>query len=75
MSKEVALEQEEKGKASLNRAQEAVRRQTALINGAGWKEKAKPEVREHEEKKLRDAEGEVARLEEQIREFEKLRLE
>ncbi len=75
VSKEVALEQEEKGKASLNRAQEAVRRQTALINGAGWKEKAKPEVREHEEKKLRDAEGEVARLEEQIREFEKLRLE
>ncbi|OJI97813.1 hypothetical protein ASPVEDRAFT_24740 [Aspergillus versicolor CBS 583.65] len=75
VSKEVALEQEEKGKASLNKAQEAVRRQTTLINGAGWKEKAKPEVREHEEKKLRDAESEVARLEEQIREFEKLRLE
>jgi valyl-tRNA synthetase len=75
VSKEVALEQEEKAKASLEKARETVRRQQTLVNGAGWKEKVKPEVREQEERKLRDAESEAARLEEQIREFEKLRLE
>ncbi|KAL5336751.1 valyl-tRNA synthetase mitochondrial precursor [Aspergillus crustosus] len=75
VSKEVALEQEEKAKASLDKARDTVRRQNTLISGAGWKEKVKPEVREQEEKKLRDAESEAARLEEQISEFEKLRLE
>ncbi|RAK76451.1 valine--tRNA ligase [Aspergillus fijiensis CBS 313.89] len=75
VSKGVALEQEEKAKASLEKARETVRRQQKLISGAGWQEKAKPEVREAEEKKLRDAESEMTRLEEQIREFEKLRLE
>ncbi|KAH1522668.1 Valine--tRNA ligase, mitochondrial [Aspergillus fumigatus] len=75
VSKEVALEQEEKAKASLEKARETVRRQQTLVNAAGWKEKVKPEVREQEERKLRDAESEAARLEEQIREFEKLRLE
>ncbi|GKZ73406.1 hypothetical protein CBS63078_4126 [Aspergillus niger] len=74
VSKEVALEQEHKAKASLEKAREVVGRQQKLISGAGW-EKAKPEVREAEQKKLRDAESEAARLEEQIREFEKLRLE
>lgn len=75
VSKEVALEQEEKAKESLERSRDAVRRQQTLVTGAGWKEKAKPEVREAEEKKLKDAESESARLEEQIREFERLRLE
>ena len=75
VSKEVALEQEEKAKESLGRSRDAVRRQQTLVTGAGWKEKAKPEVREAEEKKLKDAESESARLEEQIREFERLRLE
>ena len=75
VSKEVALEQEAKAKASLEKSRDSVRRQQALVNGAGWKEKAKPEVREAEEKKLKDAESESARLEEQIREFERLRLE
>jgi valyl-tRNA synthetase len=45
------------------------------MNGPGWKDKVKAEVREAEEKRLRDAESEAARLEEQIKEFEKLRLE
>ncbi|EHA21527.1 hypothetical protein ASPNIDRAFT_194077 [Aspergillus niger ATCC 1015] len=67
VSKEVALEQEHKAKASLEKAREVVGRQQKLISGAGW-EKAKPEVREAEQKKLRDAESEAARLEEQIRE-------
>jgi valyl-tRNA synthetase len=75
VSKEIALEQEEKAKASLERAQDVVRRQNTLMSSAAWQEKAKPEVREMEEKKLRDAESEATRLEEQIREFEKLRLE
>ena len=75
VSKEVALEQEAKAKASLEKSRDSVRRQQALVTGAGWKEKAKPEVREAEEKKLKDAESESARLEEQIREFERLRLE
>ncbi|KAL3475408.1 tRNA synthetases class I-domain-containing protein [Aspergillus californicus] len=66
VSKEVALEQEEKAKTSLEKARDLVSRQTALISNAGWKEKAKPEVREQEEKKLRDAESEVAQLDEQI---------
>ena len=74
VSKEVALEQEGKAKASLEKARETVRRQQTLITSAGW-EKAKAEVREAEQKKLLDAESEAARLEEQIREFEKLRLE
>ncbi|PYI00413.1 hypothetical protein BO78DRAFT_465348 [Aspergillus sclerotiicarbonarius CBS 121057] len=67
VSKEVALEQEGKAKASLEKARETVRRQQTLITSAGW-EKAKPEVREAEQKKLLDAESEAARLEEQIRE-------
>lgn len=75
VSKEVALQQEEKAKANLEKARETVRRQNALINAAGWKEKVKLEVRQAEERKLRDAESEAARFEEQIREFEKLRLE
>ncbi|CAG8894914.1 unnamed protein product [Penicillium nalgiovense] len=75
VSKEVALEQEEKAKASLDKARETVRRSQGIINGPGWKEKVKAEVREQEEKRLRDAEGEAARLEEQVKEFEKLRLE
>lgn len=75
VSKEVALEQEEKARASHQRSQEVVRRQQQLVSSPAWQEKAKPEVREMEEKKLRNAEGELARLEEQIREFEKLRLE
>ncbi|KAE8141010.1 valyl-tRNA synthetase mitochondrial precursor [Aspergillus pseudotamarii] len=74
VSKEVALEQEEKAKASLEKARAVVTRQTNLMSSAAWKEKAKPEVREMEEKKLKDAESETARLEEQIREFEKLRI-
>lgn len=75
VSKEVALEQGEKAKASLERAQETVRRSQGVMSAPNWKEKVKLEVRETEEKRLRDAESEVARLEEQIKEFEKLRLE
>lgn len=75
VSKEVALQQEEKAKANLVKAQEAVRRQQTIVSGEGWKEKVKAEVRELELKKLRDAESDAARLEEQIRDFEKLRLE
>ena len=75
VSKEVALQQEEKAKANLEKAREAVRRQNGIINAPGWKEKVKAEVYQAEEKKLRDAEGEAARFEEQIQEFEKLRLE
>ncbi|KAJ5407966.1 Valine--tRNA ligase [Penicillium cosmopolitanum] len=75
VSKEVALEQEEKAKAGLEKAQEAVRRSQGIMGGPNWKEKVKPEVRAAEEKRLRDAESEAARLEEQIKEFEKLRLE
>ncbi|CAI7657895.1 unnamed protein product [Penicillium manginii] len=75
VSKEVALEQEEKAKAGLEKAQEAVRRSQGIMGGPNWKDKVKPEVRAAEEKRLRDAESEAARLEEQIKEFEKLRLE
>jgi valyl-tRNA synthetase len=75
VSKEVALEQEEKAKASLERARETVRRSQGVMSAPNWKEKVKAEVREAEEKRLRDAESEAARLEEQIKEFEKLCLE
>lgn len=75
VSKEVALEQEEKAKASLERAIENVRKSQAIMTAPNWKEKVKVEVREQEEKRLRDSESEAARLEEQIKEFEKLRLE
>lgn len=75
VSKEVALEQEEKAKASLQRALDNVQRSEGIINTPGWAEKVKAEVREQEQKRLRDAESEAARLEEQVKEFEKLRLE
>lgn len=75
VTKEVALEQEEKAKDRLAKAQETVRRQKAIVNAPGWKEKVRPEVQETENKKLRDAEVEAALIEEQIRELEKLRLE
>lgn len=74
VSKEVALEQEEKAKASLEKARGAVRRSQGVMTES-WKQKVKPEVREAEEKRLRDFESEATRLEEQIKEFEKLRLE
>ncbi|KAJ5348090.1 hypothetical protein MYU51_007737 [Penicillium brevicompactum] len=73
--KEVAIEQLEKAKASLEKAQENARKSQGIISGPGWAEKVKPEVREQEEKRLREAESEAARLEEQVKEFEKLRLE
>jgi hypothetical protein len=38
-----------------------VRRSQGIINGPGWKEKVKAEVREQEEKRLRDAEGYLSR--------------
>ncbi|KAJ5232628.1 Valine--tRNA ligase, partial [Penicillium chermesinum] len=75
VSKEVALEQEEKAKASLERARETVRKCQTIMSAPTWKEKVKLEVREQEEKRLRDAESEAALLEEQIKAFEKLRLE
>ncbi|KAJ5122803.1 Valine--tRNA ligase [Penicillium atrosanguineum] len=75
VSKEVALEQEEKAKESLERAREAVRKSQGIMAAPNWKDKVKAEVREAEEKRLRDNESETARLEEQIKEFEKLRLE
>lgn len=75
VTKEVALEQEEKAKANLERARETVRRSQAVMNAPNWKDKVKLEIRQQEEKRLRDAESEAARLEEQIKEFEKLRLE
>ncbi|PLB34360.1 valine--tRNA ligase [Aspergillus candidus] len=43
VSKEVALEQEEKAKASLDRSLDVVRRQQGLIGSAAWQSKAKPE--------------------------------
>ncbi|EGE83482.1 hypothetical protein RJZ56_005547 [Blastomyces dermatitidis] len=74
VSDEVRLEQEEKAKVSLAKAQEAVKRQLGIMGSAGWKEKVKPEVRALEEKKLRDAEIEAARLEEHIKGLEKLKI-
>ncbi|EAU38748.1 valyl-tRNA synthetase, mitochondrial precursor [Aspergillus terreus NIH2624] len=43
VSKEVALEQEEKAKANLAKVRETVRRQQTLVGSAAWQEKAKPE--------------------------------
>ncbi|PGH07743.1 valine-tRNA ligase [Polytolypa hystricis UAMH7299] len=74
VSNEVRLEQEEKAKASLAKAQETVKKQVAIIGAPGWSDKVKPEVKENEEKKLRDARSEAARLEEQIRDLENLRI-
>ncbi|KAL1958037.1 hypothetical protein VTO42DRAFT_5249 [Malbranchea cinnamomea] len=74
VSEEVLQEQEEKAKANLARAQELVKKQQAIMSAAGWKEKVKPEVRELEEKKLRDAQGEAARFAEQLRALESLRI-
>lgn len=75
VSKQIALEQEEKAKANLQKALDQVAKLQKTINTPGWREKVKLEVQEAEEKKLRDAEGEAAVIEEQIRELEKLHLE
>jgi valyl-tRNA synthetase len=74
VSKQIALEQEEKAKANLQKAQDSVARIKKNMSAPGWQEKVKPEAREQEEKRLRDAEGEAQVIEEQIRELEKLRL-
>lgn len=74
VSNEVRLEQEEKAKANLAKALETISRQQGIMNAPGWKEKAKPEARELEEKKLKDAQSEAARFEEQIRDLEKLKI-
>jgi valyl-tRNA synthetase len=75
VSKEVALEQEEKAKINLQKAQEMIRKQQTLMNTPSWREKVKADVQALEEKKLREAESEAALIEEQIRDLEKLRLE
>jgi valyl-tRNA synthetase len=75
VSKQIALEQEEKAKANLQKALDLVSKTQKTINTAGWREKVKPEIQEQEEKKLRDAQGEAALIEQQIRDLEKLRLE
>ncbi|OAX81219.1 hypothetical protein ACJ72_04445 [Emergomyces africanus] len=74
VSDEVRLEQEEKAKVSLAKAQEVVKRQLGIMGSAGWKDKVKAEVRELEEKKLRDAQIEAARLEEHIKGLENLKI-
>lgn len=75
VSKQVALEQAEKAKANLQKTLDTVAKIQKTMNTPGWREKVKVEVQESEEKKLRDAEGEAALIEEQIRELEKLRLD
>ncbi|KAH8700995.1 valyl-tRNA synthetase [Talaromyces proteolyticus] len=75
VSKQVALEREEKARASLAKAQDVISKAQKTMNTPGWREKARPDVRELEEKRLRDAEGEALLIEEQIRELEKLRLD
>lgn len=74
VSHEVLLEQEQKAKANLTKAQETIKRQHTIMNTAGWKDKVKQEIQAMEEKKLRDAEGEAARFEEQIKALENLRI-
>jgi valyl-tRNA synthetase len=74
VSQEVLLEQEDKAKKDLAKAEEAVRKQQAIMNAPSWKEKVRPEVQEMEEKKLRDAQSEAARFQEHILQLEKLRI-
>ena len=74
VSKEVLLEQEAKAKSNLAKAQDVIKRQHTIMSAPGWKDKVKQEVQAMEEKKLKDAEGEAARFEEQIRALENLRL-
>ncbi|KZZ91896.1 valyl-tRNA synthetase [Ascosphaera apis ARSEF 7405] len=74
VSDEVRLEQQSKAKAGLEKAQDILKKQKGIVGAEGWADKVKPAVRELEEKKLRDAEVEVARLEEYIRALENLKL-
>ncbi|KAI5294322.1 valine--tRNA ligase [Ascosphaera acerosa] len=71
---DVRLEQQSKAKAGLEKAQETLKKQRGIVGADGWADKVKPAVREMEEKKLRDAEVEVARLEEYIRALESLKI-
>lgn len=64
----------EKAEVQLAEAKEKIKKSERIMSAKGW-EKVKTEAREAEEKKLRDAESEVARFEEVLKDLERLRLE
>ncbi|KAK5274142.1 hypothetical protein LTR99_000602 [Exophiala xenobiotica] len=65
------LKKREKG---VEDAKARVEKSKKIMSAAGW-EKANPETRTKEQEKLEDAESEVTRLEEAIRDLERLKME
>ena len=67
-------EELKKREKSIEDAQARADKSKKIMSGAGW-EKANQETRRKEEEKLQDAESEVKRLEEAIKDLERLKLE
>ena len=72
----VDIEQEiEKARKKLERANEVIKRQKAILGEEGFQAKVKEELKEVERRKLRDAEAEGAELAASMEQFELLKLE
>ncbi|KAI1618303.1 valyl-tRNA synthetase [Exophiala viscosa] len=67
-------EEFKKREKSIEDAKARVEKSKKIMSAAGW-EKANPETRQKEKEKLEDAESEVTRLEEAIKDLERLKLE
>lgn len=67
-------EELKKREKSMEDAKSRVDKSKKIMSGAGW-EKANKDTRKKEEEKLQDAESEVKRLEEAIKDLERLKME
>ncbi|KIW97557.1 valine-tRNA ligase [Cladophialophora bantiana CBS 173.52] len=67
-------EELKKRQKSIEDAKARVEKSKKIMSGAGW-EKANKDTKKKEEEKLQDAESEVKRLEEAIKDLERLKLE
>jgi valyl-tRNA synthetase len=67
-------EELKKREKSIEDAKARADKSKKIMSGAGW-EKANPETKKKEQEKLEDAESEVKRLEEAIKDLERLKLE
>ncbi|OCT49241.1 Valine--tRNA ligase, mitochondrial [Cladophialophora carrionii] len=67
-------EELKKREKSIEDAKARADKSRKIMSGAGW-EKANPETKKKEQEKLEDAESEVKRLEEAIKDLERLKLE
>lgn len=65
----------DRAKTKLERANEAVKRQKAILNDEAYRAKVSEKLQEVERKKLEDAEAEVREMKNSLQQFERLKLE